>query len=152
MATWTSFLNLKKPATSENFNILDMNNNMDKIDEGVSTLNSKFTWKEFLNVTNVSVGNTYASTGRTFTLQKASLVKISMSYGSGRPLALGAKLSETASSASVALVNVVNNDISDTSGLMVTALLEAGTYYVWARTASASGSTTLQVYGMELGN
>lgn len=43
MATFTSYLNLEKPTTSETFNLLKMNQNWDKIDNGVSALNSKFT-------------------------------------------------------------------------------------------------------------
>ena len=43
MATYTSYLNLEKPTTSETFNLLKMNQNWDKIDAGVSALNSKFT-------------------------------------------------------------------------------------------------------------
>ena len=42
MATYTSYLNLEKPTTSETFNLLKMNQNWDKIDQGVSALNSKF--------------------------------------------------------------------------------------------------------------
>lgn len=41
MATYTSYLNLEKPTTSETFNLLKMNQNWDKIDNGVSALNSK---------------------------------------------------------------------------------------------------------------
>lgn len=41
MATYTSYLNLEKPTTSETFNLLKMNQNWDKIDAGVSALNSK---------------------------------------------------------------------------------------------------------------
>lgn len=41
MATYTSYLNLEKPTTSETFNLLKMNQNWDKIDAGVSSLNSK---------------------------------------------------------------------------------------------------------------
>lgn len=40
MATYTSYLNLEKPTTSETFNLLKMNQNWDKIDAGVSALNS----------------------------------------------------------------------------------------------------------------
>ena len=40
MATYTSYLNLEKPTTSETFNLLKMNQNWDKIDNGVSALNS----------------------------------------------------------------------------------------------------------------
>ena len=115
------------------------------------TLVAKTTWKTFLSENNVSVGNTYASTGKSFTLTNYALVIVSMSYYSGRPLAVGLKGSESAGSNSVALVSVVGSDISDTSGLSVTTLLPAGTYYVWARTAIATGSTALSVQGIELG-
>ncbi len=40
MATYTSYLNLEKPTTSETFNLLKLNQNWDKIDAGVSALNS----------------------------------------------------------------------------------------------------------------
>ena len=40
MATYTTYLNLEKPTTSETFNLLKMNQNWDKIDAGVSSLNS----------------------------------------------------------------------------------------------------------------
>lgn len=112
---------------------------------------AKTEWKTFMTATNVSVGNTYAPTGKSFTLTKPAIVRIDMAYGSGRPLAIGMKVSESTSSGSIALTSVVASDISDTSGLSVTALLAAGTYYIWARTASASGSTSFCVYGMELG-
>ena len=118
---------------------------------GLNALNSKFTWRTLLNESNVSVGNTFASTEKSFTLTKYSLVRVDMSYGTGRPLAIGLKLSESTSSGTLALTSIVSSDISDTSGLSVTALLTAGTYYVWARTASATGSTNLMVQGITLG-
>ena len=40
MATYTSYLNLEKPAVGETFNLLKINQNWDKIDQGVSSLNS----------------------------------------------------------------------------------------------------------------
>lgn len=43
MATYTSYLNLEKPAVGETFNLLKINQNWDKIDQGVSALNSKVT-------------------------------------------------------------------------------------------------------------
>lgn len=46
MATYTSFLNLEKPTTSERLDVLKINSNWDKIDAGVSELNSKL---EFIN-------------------------------------------------------------------------------------------------------
>lgn len=51
MATYTSFLNLEKPTTSETFNLLKMNQNWDKIDQGVSSLNSNFSWNALSPVT-----------------------------------------------------------------------------------------------------
>lgn len=45
MATYTTYLNLEKPTTSETFNLLKMNQNWDKIDAGVSSLNSKFAYE-----------------------------------------------------------------------------------------------------------
>lgn len=43
MASYTPFLNLEKPTTSERLDVLKINSNWDKIDEGVSSLNSKLT-------------------------------------------------------------------------------------------------------------
>ena len=47
MASYTTNLNLKKPAGSENVAIGDINNNMDIIDNAYGTLNSRFTHKAF---------------------------------------------------------------------------------------------------------
>lgn len=41
MASYTSFLNLEKPTTSERLDVLKINSNWDKIDAGVSSLNSQ---------------------------------------------------------------------------------------------------------------
>lgn len=63
MATYTSYLNLEKPTTSETFNLLKMNQNWDKIDQGVSALNSKLTATTFSTVYNgltwnaIQIGN-----------------------------------------------------------------------------------------------
>ena len=151
MASQTTTLHLKKPALTDDALIDDINDNMDLIDNYATSLNSKFAWTTFLSESNVSVGDTYASTGKSFTLSAPAIVSVSMSYGSGRPLAIGLKNSESAGSTSIALTSVVASDIADTSGLTVAAILPAGTYYVWARTASATGSTTLTVQGMPLG-
>ena len=48
MATYTSYLNLEKPTTSETFNLLKMNQNWDKIDAGVSALNSNIRDKAYI--------------------------------------------------------------------------------------------------------
>lgn len=117
----------------------------------LTSLSNKFAWQTYLSASNVSVGNTYASTGKSFTLTKPAIVQAGMSFGTGRPLAIGIKNSQNTTSTSLALTAVVNSDIADTSGLTVTAILAAGTYYIWARTASASGSTNLTVQGMTIG-
>lgn len=41
MASYTSFLNLEKPTTSERLDVLKINSNWDKIDAGISALNSQ---------------------------------------------------------------------------------------------------------------
>lgn len=43
MATYTSFLHLEKPTTSERLDVLKINANWDAIDSGVSALNSQIT-------------------------------------------------------------------------------------------------------------
>lgn len=58
MATYTSYLNLEKPAVGETFNLLKINQNWDKIDAGVSALNSKLSTIEDKTITRVS-GTTY---------------------------------------------------------------------------------------------
>ena len=51
MASYTTNLNLKKPAGSENVAIGDINNNMDTIDQAYGTLNSNInTFKTMLSV------------------------------------------------------------------------------------------------------
>lgn len=45
MASYTSFLNLEKPTTSERLDVLKINSNWDKIDAGVSALNSQLSAK-----------------------------------------------------------------------------------------------------------
>ena len=59
MASYTTNLNLKKPAGSENVAIGDINNNMDTIDQAYGTLNSKYVVdKKTLGTSqSISVGN-----------------------------------------------------------------------------------------------
>lgn len=54
MATYTSFLNLEKPTTSERLDVLKINSNWDKIDEAVSSLNSKLA-TSYYDMTNIGV-------------------------------------------------------------------------------------------------
>lgn len=57
MATYTPFLNLEKPTTSERLDVLKINANWDKIDEGVSSLNSNIASRSSTIVT-IPVGTT----------------------------------------------------------------------------------------------
>lgn len=52
MASYTPFLNLEKPTTSERLDVLKINSNWDKIDAGVSALNSQIS--TFIKVENGS--------------------------------------------------------------------------------------------------
>lgn len=75
MASYTTNLNLKKPAGSENVAIGDINNNMDTIDQAYGTLNSKITTstpstgitgataKRSGNVVSLDINVTLTSTG-----------------------------------------------------------------------------------------
>lgn len=58
MATYTTNLNLEKPATSENFDLLKINANWDKIDSYAGTVNGKFSTIEDKKITRVS-GTSY---------------------------------------------------------------------------------------------
>lgn len=102
-----------------------------------------------LNESNVSTSAAYASTGKTFTMAKPGLVKVAMSYGSGRPIAIGCKYSESAGSGSELLTAIDPSAIEYTSGLSASGYLPAGTYYVWCKTAAA-GNTTLRVEAVYL--
>lgn len=72
-----------------------------------------------------------------------------MSYGSGRPVALGLKSSQSTTSSSELLIAIDPNEVNDTSGLSVSGLVAAGTYYVWCKTLS-SGNTHITVHSVPL--
>ena len=63
MATYTSRLNLKKPAGNENINISDINGNMDLIDAEVTYRNQRTTWSsettvtQFINACETAMGS-----------------------------------------------------------------------------------------------
>ena len=81
MATYTTFLNLEKPSTSERLDVLKINSNWDKIDAGVSALNSQKVNITLVTIDDVSItANTHTnktlSFGQTFTgIKGAFLVK-----------------------------------------------------------------------------
>lgn len=99
---------------------------------------------QLLTESNVSTSATYSSTGKTFTMARYGLVAVSMTYGSGRPVAIGIKNSQSAGSGSTLITAIDPSAIEDTSGLTCSGYLPAGTYYIWCKTASA-GNTSLRV-------
>lgn len=78
MATYTTNLNLKKPTTSEMYNVLDWNDNSDKIDQAVGNLNSQITNKSGTAGTNTKVKRTgnvvycTCTTGSNFSVQSGT--------------------------------------------------------------------------------
>lgn len=66
MATYTTNLNLEKPATSENFNLSKINSNWDKIDAGYGSVDSA--------LGNCNIVNTTVSSGtpKSFTVANSS--------------------------------------------------------------------------------
>ena len=57
MATYTTYLNLEKPTTSETFNLLKMNQNWDRIDAAFGALDSKSIKSTTISVTTNANGN-----------------------------------------------------------------------------------------------
>ena len=82
MATYTSFLNLEKPTTSERLDVLKINSNWDKIDEGVSSLNSKI--GAIRTTGYVGVLETFSTSGTSvnFTIPSDGLYAVRASTGS----------------------------------------------------------------------
>lgn len=73
MATYTSYLNLEKPTTSETFNLLKMNQNWDKIDAGVSALNSNIktiqnSQIKYMDITDTTPVNVNSKSGQVITI------------------------------------------------------------------------------------
>ena len=66
MASYTTNLNLKKPAGSENVAIGDINNNMDTIDQAFGTLNSKIGVEDLGAVTDLDIPNTNLEQTKTY--------------------------------------------------------------------------------------
>ena len=142
MASYTTNLNLKKPAGSENVAIGDINGNMDTIDTAVGTLRSQRTWTNILEKTttaNVNFDETVAvsyptdpkeimltlqrvSNGRTFA---ASVIPFSQ-FAGGALYAMGmyAIYSGALNGTSNAVINAV---AIDTPGNQIEVALNAHT-------------------------
>ena len=129
MATYTSFLNLEKPTTSERLDVLKINSNWDKIDEGVSSLNSKMT--NYLKSGTNNIGN---------------IIVPGYNTGSGNyidcfvPCSTGGKTVSSASASSSTLVYLPTKRISFSSAPTIT-VLETNAYGVRLEIAYPSTET-----------
>ena len=120
MASYTTNLNLKKPAGSENVAIGDINNNMDTIDTAYGTLNSKIT-NQFGSLALIDLG-TINGSGGTITLTTVNGTKaLVMTFGTNAKTALISINAPNASNAYALKTSGAGADITvSTSGMDVT--------------------------------
>ena len=105
MATYTTNLNLKKPASSDQYNVADMNGNMDLIDAACGKTSVTVT----LNQTNVSSGSvTVTKTGRVVN------VRVGVTVSGSGTLQIATFSSSYAPSSSVYFIMLTGGVTSDT--------------------------------------
>lgn len=75
MATYTTFLHLEKPSTSERLDVLKINSNWDLIDAGVSALNSQITTLSGQKA-NVQKGNIAGGASETIAITRPAFVSV----------------------------------------------------------------------------
>lgn len=136
MATFTSFLNLEKPTTSERLDVLKINSNWDKIDAGVSALNTKVTAK-YTNLGSYAhtQTNAWENTGVTITVPDGhNYIGVLISgYTSGRPLGIGVDRTQNPPG------GMIEQSAESSNGqYSVFVLLYPGTWYVFTKRATAS--------------
>ena len=132
MATYTSNLNLKKPAGSENVAIGDINNNMDTIDQAYGTLNSQLSLRAF-NSSNYAESATQQITLPADLVVGQAYLVIFRHYTSSTAFTADAMILCPLSSSSVATAWVAKNSsatLSSTSvsGRVVTFTFSATAY------------------------
>ena len=113
------------------------------VDTLSSNINNIGSFNTIINE-NVSIGSSYVSTGKTFTLTKASIVSVSQSYSDALPLAIGVKGSTSNVSPSFIYAENAGKD-DNVAGLWAHGVLGAGTYYVWAKVNGSGGSNAIRV-------
>ena len=82
MASYTTNLNLKKPAGSENVAIGDINGNMDTIDTAYGALNSKIAKNQVLDFATVINNRSSFSSSYNFCYKANELVQLDIDVGS----------------------------------------------------------------------
>lgn len=132
MASYTTNLNLKKPAGSENVAIGDINNNMDTIDQAFGTLTTA-------SVSTGVTGTTAHRSGNTVMLE----INVTLTASSAGWVALDANLPSSLRP----LANFYGTLIDDTTMKAVEALISSASgaiscYFDSARTANIRGSIT----------
>ena len=162
MATYTTNLNLKKPTTSEMYNVLDWNNNSDKIDAAYGTLNSQMTvLGSIVNGTNiessVSVPNGTATAISSLELTKGKWVIVGCIDWSGnasgyRQIAIG---NATNPGRPLASTTLPPSDTSKQTYQQITRLLstngETITFYALQNSGSALTAYPYS-YAIKVGN
>lgn len=75
MASYTPNINLKKPTTSEMYNVLDWNDNSDKIDTAIGNLSSQIAQTIISSSTDLdTIINAAGSPGKTYSITSMSVV------------------------------------------------------------------------------
>lgn len=134
------------PAMTDQPNASVFSNCVDKEADAINSLNSKVEnigAQSVLLNESTSISASYASTGKTFTLTKTSIVSIAQGYSNALPTAIGAKSTDTSAGTSVIYAENSGQEES-VAGLTGYGVLQAGTYYVWAK-AKAAASNTINV-------
>ena len=109
MATYTTNLNLKKPASTDQYNVADMNGNMDTLDSAYDNLEKKTSVTVTLNQTNVSSGSvTVTKTGRVVN------VRVGVTVSGSGTLQIATFSSSYAPSSSVYFIMLTGGVTSDT--------------------------------------
>ena len=129
MASYTTNLNLKKPAGSENVAIGDINNNMDAIDAAYGTLNSSLNKKPDYFTTTLS-----ANTSKTLTLSnnsRAVLYTIGSSDTRNTEYLIYASSTGTVVATGIKTAqDVVTLDTSVNNKLSITSMVNNGLYLI----------------------
>lgn len=91
------------------------------------------------------VTTSFAYTNKSFTLNKPAVVRVDIGYNDSRPVALGVKAGTGQYNQLYGFAYVDDNAVSSSAtGLSLTTLLSAGTYYIWAQ-ALGTGKDNITV-------
>lgn len=124
-----------KKVTKQNL-LKEVNSSISSINNSLANIGTRAA----LFYTQTAVTATMAYVGLSFSLTKRSIVRVTLYYTNSRPSALAIGDSNTGSNvnflASVGVVPEVTN-----SAIAVSAVLDAGTYYIYARSATSAQNT-----------